>query len=107
MGPDNTQSIANTPSIQDQRFEIGDEVLGDEHIRGTIIGMCDLFQLGEDTTIREYLVKSEEGARLVYASELNLKLLKKGLGDAAPPRPRLMQELEHDLRTRPLAGLRL
>ena len=99
MGRDNTENIPV------QRFDIGDEVLGDEHIRGVIIGMSDLFQLDEDTTIREYLVKSEEGERLVYASELNLQLVKKGLGDAAPPCAALMEELEDDLRNRPLVGL--
>lgn len=95
-------------SIQRQQFEIGDEVLGDECIQGTIIGTRDLCEglkvFGH--TVREYVVKSETGERLVYAGELNLRLVKKGLGDAAPPSHELLKELDDDLRNRPLAGIR-
>lgn len=103
MGPEDTKSIHR------QQFSIGDEVIGDGHIRGTIIRTRDVSQafLGMINTFREYLVKSENGERLVYAGEQNLQLVKKGLGDAAPPRPELLKELENDLRTRPLSGIRL
>jgi hypothetical protein len=46
------------------RFEIGDEVLGDEHIKGTIMGTTDVPQpriLGYPETLREYLVRTETG----------------------------------------------
>jgi hypothetical protein len=102
MGPEDTESI------QRQQFNIGDEVIGDGRIRGTIINTRDVSQafLGTVNTFREYLVKSENGERFVYAGEENLQLIKKGLGDAAPPRPELLKELENDLRTRPLSGIR-
>ena len=94
---------------QEQQLEIGDEVIGDNHVRGTIVKVSDA---GEDSmsgggTVREYVVKSENGDRLVYAGEANLKLIRKGLGDAAPPRREFMDELIEDLRRRPLTGLRL
>ena len=102
MGPEDTKSI------QRQQFNIGDEVIGDGHIRGTIINTRDVSQpfLGTVNTFREYVIKSENGERFVYAGEENLQLVKKGLGDAAPPRPELLKELENDLRTRPLSGIR-
>jgi hypothetical protein len=89
---------------QHQQFEIGDEVIGDEHIRGTILNTRDL--RGACHALREYVIKSDNGERLMYAGERNLQLVKKGLGDAAPPRPELMNELEDDLRNRPLSGTR-
>lgn len=102
MGPEHTKSI------QRQQFSIGDEVIGDGHIRGTIIRTRDVSQAfsGMTNTFREYLVKSENGERLVYAGEQNLQLVKKGLGDAAPPRPEFLKELDNDLRIRPLSGIR-
>jgi hypothetical protein len=102
MGPEDTESI------QRRQFNIGDEVIGDGHLPGTIIRTRDVSVAlpGTVTTFREYLVKSENGERFVYAGERNLRLVKKGLGDAAPPRPELLKELENDLRTRPLSGIR-
>jgi hypothetical protein len=95
-------------NIRGERFEIGDEVIGDEHTRGTVIGTTDVSQgFGRvANTVRAYVVKSEKKERLMYAGELNLQILKKGAGDAAPPRPELLQELENDLKYRPLSGIR-
>src|SRR5947209_15283483 len=93
-----------------ERFEVGDEVIGDEDIRGTIVGTNDVCQSaapGYAETIREYLVKSEKGDKFLYAGESNLRLIKRGTGKAAPPRPDLLRELIEDLTNRPLAGLRL
>jgi len=90
------------------RFEVGDEVVGDEHIHGVIIGTKDVCQvIGGGETIREYLVTSHHGGTFLYAGEANLRLVKKGMGDAAPPRAKFLVELDDDLRWRPLAGLRL
>jgi hypothetical protein len=92
-----------------QRFEVGDEVIGDEHIRGTILATKDVSHPGVAgcaDTIREYLVKNERGEKFLYAGEINLRLVKKGLGDAAPPRLEFLKELDRDLKYRPLAGLR-
>ena len=97
------------PSNEPQRFEIGDEVIGDEHIRGKIIATNDAHEVGaapHGDTVRQYFVKSENGEKFLYAGESNLRLVKKGMGDAAPPRPELLRELEEDLKRRPLAGLR-
>jgi hypothetical protein len=97
------------PPNEPQRFEIGDEVIGDEHIRGTIIGTNDARQHGaalRADTVRYYFVKSKHGEKFLYAGESNLRLVKKGMGGAAPPRPELLRELEEDLKCRPLAGLR-
>jgi hypothetical protein len=56
--------------------------------------------------VREYFVKSENGEKVLYAGETNLRVLKKGMGDLAPPRRELLRELEEDLKCRPLVGLR-
>jgi len=91
------------------RFEIGDEVLGDEHISGTIMRTTDVSQPtipGCPETLREYLVRTETGEVLLYAGESNLQLVRKGLGDAAPPRPEVLDELDQDLKNRPLVGIR-
>jgi hypothetical protein len=90
-----------------QQLEIGDEVIGDENVRGRIIRTKDIYDpcKGDRNAVREYLVKSENGARLVYAGEHNLQLVKTGLGDAAPPRPDLLEQLNDDLKRRPLAGV--
>lgn len=98
------------PLNERERFEVGDEVIGDEHIHGMITETNDVRQhplAGRADTIREYLVKSEKGEKFLYAGEINLRLLKKGMGDAAPPRPEFLKELEEDLKCRPLIGLRL
>jgi hypothetical protein len=98
------------PTKERQRFEVGDEVIGDGHIRGVITGTNDIRHItapGHAGIIREYLVKSEKGEQLLYAGEVNLRLVKKGMGDAAQPRADLLKELDEDLRRRPLAGLRL
>ena len=94
---------------QPRWFEVGDEVIGDECIRGFIIARNEIRQpvTGDPSYIREYVVKSERGERLIYAGEYNLQLVKKGIGDAAPPRLEFLAELDEDLRRRPLAGLRL
>ena len=98
-----------TANSQVQRFEIGDAVIGDQHIHGTIIKVNELCPSpkGRGRTVREYLVRSDKGERLVYAGEANLQLVEKGRGDAAPPSPELLRELEEDLSRRPLVGLRL
>jgi hypothetical protein len=103
MGPNSKEPEA------EKRFEIGDEVIGDEHVRGTIIRVKDLHQvsMGHREPVREYLVKNEKGERMVYTGELNLQLVKKGLGDTAPPRPEFLRELDEDLVRRPLSGIRL
>ena len=90
-----------------QQLEVGDDVIGDENVRGRIIRMKDIYDCckGDRKPVREYLVKSENGDRLVYAGEHNLHLVKKGLGDAAPPRPDLLEQLNDDLKRRPLAGV--
>jgi len=97
------------PSHEHQRFEVGDEVIGDEHILGVIVRTIDIHEpvVGSVHVIREYLVKDESGEKFLYAGETNLRLIKKGMGDAAPPRPEYLKELEEDLKNRPLAGLRL
>jgi hypothetical protein len=98
------------PRNECQKFEIGDEVIGDERIRGTIIRTNDAHQpLGRSRSdaVRQYFVKSENGEKFLYAGESNLRLVKKGMGDAAPPRPDLFRELEEDLKNRPLIGIRL
>ena len=97
------------PPSERQRLEIGDEVIGDEHIRGTIVRVNGAYQSGAGNhtdSIREYFVKNENGERFLYGGESNLRLVKKGMGDAAPPRLDLFRELEEDLKRRPLAGLR-
>jgi len=90
-----------------EALEVGDEVIGDENVRGTIISTKDIYRSSErqDRAVREYLVKTDTGERFIYAGEHNLQLVKKGLGDAAPPRPDLLQQLNEDLKRRPLAGL--
>ena len=98
------------PRNECQKFEIGDEVIGDERIRGTIIGANDAHPLGvanHSDAVRQYFVKTENGENFLYAGESNLRLVKKGVGDAAPPRPDLLRELEEDLKNRPLIGIRL
>src|SRR5256885_15875240 len=93
-----------------KRFEVGDEVIGDEHIHGIIFRTNDVYQpavAGYACLIREYFVKTEEGQTFLYAGETNLRLIKKGMGDSAPPRPEFLKELEGDLRYRPLVGLRI
>lgn len=88
-------------------FEVGDEVIGDENVCGTIIRTKDIYRSSErhDRVVREYLVKSHTGERLVYAGEYNLQLVKKGPGDSAPPRLDLLEQLNEDLKRRPLAGV--
>ena len=90
-----------------QQLEVGDEVIGDENVCGRIVRTKDISHpcKGDRNAVREYLVKTETGERLVYAGEHNLQLVKKGLGDAAPPRPDLLEQLNEDLKRRPLAGL--
>ena len=90
-----------------EALEVGDEVIGDENVRGTIIRTKDINGCSEphDRAVREYLVESDTGERLIYAGEHNLRLIKKGLGDASPPRLELLEQLEEDLKRRPLAGL--
>jgi hypothetical protein len=91
------------------RFEIGDEVVGDEHITGTIMGTTDVPQPripGYAETLREYLIRTETGEIFLYAGESNLRLVRKGLGDAGPPRPEVLDELDQDLKNRPLVGIR-
>src|SRR5947209_20486294 len=90
-----------------EALEVGDEVIGDENVRGTIIRTKDIDACSElyGKAVREYLVETDAGERLVYAGEHNLQLVKKGLGDAAPPRLDLLEQLEEDLKHRPLAGL--
>jgi|SRR4051794_10714640 hypothetical protein len=89
-----------------EALEVGDEVIGDGNVRGTIIRTKDHYYLsGHSKPVREYVVKSETGERLMYAGEHNLQLVKKGLRDTAPPRPDLLEQLDEDLKRRPLAGL--
>ena len=102
--------MSEEPSHEHQPFEVGDEVIGDEHIIGVIVRTIDVHEpaVGSYTdVIREYLVKDERGEKFLHVGETNLRLIKKGMGDAAPPRPEFLKELEEDLKNRPLAGLRL
>ncbi|MBV9442842.1 MAG: hypothetical protein JO217_09120 [Acidobacteriaceae bacterium] len=103
-------SIPGESPNQPQRFEIGDEVIGDEHIRGVILGTNDICRPslgGYPAMTREYLVRSDKGEKFLYAGESNLRLVRKGLGESSPPRAEFLKELEADLRNRPLAGLRI
>jgi hypothetical protein len=84
----------------ENQFDIGDEVIGDDKFRGVVVEVA-----GRPSKAREYTVQLEkDGSKVIYVGEISLQLLKKG--ERRPPRPDLMEQLEADLKTRPLIGLR-